>query len=212
MKKILFLFCVLLMSGCAAHDAKINPMLNSMSNVNQAIHAFGPPVQVSDMHDGAKVYVWSSNRNAQVGGVPVYQPNNQTHTGSVYSPSGQYVGSYAGQSHGGGTVTYTPVHNLNFTCTLQMIVEPSGHIRTWSYQGNACDSLVLNSSLPPSPPQNQGVGLNGCLEQSAKSYADKGLDLEAISAKIEQECEQKTGGKIPNLAMYYARKAQEDSK
>ena len=203
---VLALFFVL--AGCAAHDAKINPMLNSMSSVNQAINVFGPPIQVSDLHDGAKVYVWNTNRNAQIGGIPVYQPNSQTHTGSVYSPSGGYAGTYSGQSYGSGTVTYTPVQNLNFSCTLKMIVEQDGGIRTWSYQGNVCDSLIVNSSLPQLP-KSEGAGLNGCLEQEANKYIGKESDLEAISAKIEQVCLQKTGGRIPNLAMYYVRQAQD---
>lgn len=222
MKKVLFLFSVLLiLGGCAARDAQINPLLNSMSHVNQAIHAFGPPVQASDMHDGAKIYVWSTNRNVQMGGIPVYQPNNQTHTGSVYSPTGGYAGTYSGQSHGSGTVSYTPVQNVNFACTLQMIVEQNGAIRTWSYQGNACDELIRNASLPPTA-QNNTVyigssanknapgarpGLHSCLEQLAKDNASKGLDLDSLSGKIEFECEQETGGRIPNLAKYYARQA-----
>lgn len=207
MKRLLFIFSAFfVLSGCAARDAQISPMLNGMGNVNKAIHSFGPPVQVSDMHDGAKIYVWTTERSAQVGGLPVYQPNNQTHTGAVYSPSGGYVGSYSGQSQGTGAVTYTPVQNLNFFCTLKMIVEPSGHIRTWTYQGNACDSLIVNASLPPTA---QRLSVHDCLAQSANEYASEGLELEAFSAKIEQECERMTGEKVPNLAKYYVRQAQE---
>lgn len=208
MKKTFFLACMLIMlNGCAAHDAQINPMLNGMADVNQAVHAFGPPDQASDMYDGSKVYVWSTSRSVQFGGFPVYQPNNQAHTGNVYPLAGGYVGSYSGQSYGSGTVRYTPVQELNYSCTLKMIVEPSGRITTWSYQGNSCDSLIVNESLPPSLP-GKSQDIHGCLEQSARNYVGQGLEFESVSAKIEQECEQKTGGRIPNLAKYYARQAE----
>ena len=209
----------LFLAGCAAHDAQINPMLNSMSSVNQAIQAFGPPMQVSDMHDGAKLYVWASSRNAQVGGIPVYQPNTQTHTGTIYSPSGGYAGTYTGQSYG-GSVTYTPVQNLNFSCTLQVIVEQNGNIRTWSYQGNACDSLIVGAVTPAPSAQGPGgvdasgnaMGLNPCLEAKTRELAKQYKDIETVAQMAESQCYESTGGKIPNLTMYYARQAIENSR
>ena len=171
------------------------------------------------MHDGTKLYVWTSNKNMPIGGVPVYQPNTQTHTGSIYSPSGGYAGTYTGQSYGGST-TYTPVQVLNFSCTLKMIVEQGGNIRTWSYQGNDCDSLIVGAVAPAPSAQGPGgadtsgnaAGLNPCLEARARELAKQYKDIETVARMVESQCYESTGGKIPNLTMYYARQAIENSK
>ena len=208
MKKslVLILFVGVFMAGCASNK-KIEPMMHSMKSVNQAISSFGPPSQVSPMQDGNSLYVWSSARNVSVGGMPVWQPNTQVHTGTIQTPTGGYAGTYTGVSQG-GTVAYTPVQNVSLTCELRLIVNSNGYISNWSYTGNNCDALIINESsavsaaTPVAPPS-----LDKCLEVTTLRLANTEDSIEAIGRKAETECERSTGQRTENLAVYYARKA-----
>lgn len=178
MNKVLAVALFFLLSGCAAHDAKINPMLNSMSQIDQAIVAFGPPSNAFQLPDGSSTYVWGTSRNITVGGTPIYQPNAQTYSGNVYGSHGQYAGSYTGYSTG-GTMAYTPVENITLMCELKIIADQQGSIKTWSYYGNDCDRLIRNPNVPlPAPkssvsPEN-GFGAESRKEERKKSYSALG--------------------------------------
>jgi hypothetical protein len=208
---VLSLLFVFVFSGCAT-DSRIKPLLNSMSSANQAIGAFGPPSSVSQMPDGASLYVWQSAWSYTGGGYPVYQPNTQYHSGSVYA-GGRYAGTYSGVTTG-GTWTQTPTYEVNMQCSLRMIVEPSGGIRTWTYQGNDCDRLVVNADavpvgIPPLGSTGDWGKVSACLEEHTTKLAETSQDVDFIKSEAKAACQRITGVEADSLSANYARKALE---
>lgn len=209
---VLFLM-LLTIQGCAGRtDEKISQFMNVGPTLDQMIQAFGPPAHVAQAGDDS-VYIWRTQYSQTSGGYPIYTPNTQRTTGSVYLPDGR-VGTYSASSYGGAW-TNTPVHQHNYQCEVRVMVRPDKSIITWSYQGNACDDVIINTVSPATPTvahvtADTSRRTEACLETVTKSLvASMGKDqpLDVIADTAEEMCQRQTGYIVPNLSRYYARQA-----
>lgn len=214
MKKIAVLALLfLLLAGCAA-NRQFEEFANEADDTRLLISVLGPPSHTAAMPDGTTLYVWSTSRNVSMGGLPVYQPNNQVQTGTVYSATGRLVGTYSGTSTGGGSVTFTPVYNVEMGCEMRVIAGADGRIVNRVYRGNDCDSLIVNPGAIPVKKPVKAMNYKRpeeCLEEAAGYYAsvDDTMKPEDLVDITERECALHfRGGTVPsNMALHYANKA-----
>ncbi len=139
MRKILLvLFCVGL-AGCATtkgYEAVLNSWVGN--NESSLISSWGSPQNSYVMANGQRVIEYVRGRNVQIGGYTYTEPQTTYHTGSV-NTYGDYNthGTYSGTSTQYVT-KQTPIQNIQFWCNTSFILDSSGTIQTWRWQGNQC--------------------------------------------------------------------------
>ncbi len=135
MKKLIcLLVLVVMVSGCATaakYQAKLDTWIGHTED--SLIASWGIPQNVYHMSNGKKVVEYVHGRNIQMGGYTYTQPQTTYHSGRV--------GNY---SYGGTSTTYvtkqTPTYNIPLWCKTCFIINSSGIIETWRYEGNNCVS------------------------------------------------------------------------
>jgi hypothetical protein len=131
---ILFIFFAGGFSGCAT-TAKLELALDSWigSSEDSLIESWGAPQRSYKMSSGKKIVEYIKGRSVPIGGWSTTVPETTYHTGSVGNTT------YDGMSTTYKTET-SPVTILNFSCKTSFIIDVSGQIETWRYEGNNCVS------------------------------------------------------------------------
>ena len=133
MKKLIYLFVmVMLVSGCAT-TAKYEAKLNTWIGVSEdsLIASWGVPDKTYEMGDGKKAIEYVRKNTIQSGGYTYTTPQTTYHSGKI-----------GDQSYSGTSTTYVtetePVRKYRFSCKTSFIITNSGKIESWHHEGNDC--------------------------------------------------------------------------
>ena len=118
-KRLSLFFIATGLVGCATCgqlEAGLNALVGRPEQ--DAFSALGYP-SGQQQFAGDKVYVWGQSRNATM-----FMPQTSTTTG------------YVGTTPVYGSTTSMQAIPMNFNCTIKVIVDGGGTIKTWEYDGN----------------------------------------------------------------------------
>ena len=127
MKKLLTLFAVIILSGCAT-TANYEKILNTWvgSPVDNLVMSWGPPQNSYDFSNGGKVIEYTALRSVMMGGYSYTSPQRIYYSGT----STRYVRRQ------------TPRYNIALSCQTRFTINSAGIITKWSWQGNDCKASV----------------------------------------------------------------------
>ena len=133
MKKLIYLFVMLmLVSGCAT-TAKYETKLNTWIGVSEdyLIASWGVPDKTYEMHDGKKAIEYVRKSTVQSGGYAYTSPQTTYHSGRI---------GY--KSYSGTSTTYVteiePSRKYRLSCKTSFVINNSGKIESWHHEGNDC--------------------------------------------------------------------------
>ena len=138
-KLFIALLCVSLV-GCAT-TAGYKAVLNSWVGTNESalISSWGVPQNSYVMADGQRAIEYIKSTNVQTGGHTYTEAKTTYHYYGPYPvPSTQYV------TH------QVPIQNFTYWCKTTFIVNSSGTIQTWRFEGNNCVAM-----MPPKEKSDQ---------------------------------------------------------
>jgi hypothetical protein len=134
MRMILVSLLCLGLCGCATtakYEAKLNSWVGASEDA--LIAAWGVPDQEYHTTDGKKAIAYLRKNTVQTGGYPYTVPQTSYHSGTIGDKS------YSGTSTQYVT-EMTPVQNYRFYCKTSFIIDKSGKVESWHYEGNNCVS------------------------------------------------------------------------
>jgi hypothetical protein len=135
MKKLIYLFIlVMLVSGCAStarYEAKLNSWIGASEN--SLIASWGVPDKTYDMRDGKKAVEYVHKNTVQNGGYTYTTPQTTYQSGMI-----------GNKPYSGTSTTYVteaiPVQKYKFSCKTSFIINANGIIESWHHEGNDCVS------------------------------------------------------------------------
>jgi hypothetical protein len=135
MKKLIYLFVMLiLVSGCAT-TAKYEAKLNTWIGVSEdsLIASWGVPDKTYEMRDGKKAIEYVRKNTVQTGGYTYTTPQTTYESGKI-----------GDQSYSGTSTTYVtgiePIRKYRLSCKTSFIINNSGKVESWHHEGNDCVS------------------------------------------------------------------------
>ena len=209
MKKLLLILCLAFLSGCATLN-DLQDGLTSLEGVSQEelFATLGYPDGQMQMDEHTVVYVWGREFQSTYA-----LPTTQNTTG--------YMGTtdFSMQTTG---LQFFPVNNM---CSIKYIVK-DGIASQWEYFGNVggCKPYIervkhrvntdevgdrKNVSILRKENSLGTQAYPECLKEQAEIQSAAIKDFDALSARIEQICSERTGYKTHNLAKFYAGQALE---
>jgi len=133
MKKLIYLFVMLmLVSGCAT-AAKYEAKLNTWIGVSEdsLIASWGVPDKTYEMGDGKKAIEYVHKNTIQSGGYTYTTPQTTYHSGKIGDKS------YSGTSTAYVT-EIEPMRKYRLSCKTSFIINNSGKVESWHHEGNDC--------------------------------------------------------------------------
>ena len=135
MKKLIYLFVMLMLaSGCATtakYEAKLNTWIGTSED--SLIASWGVPDKTYQMRDGKKAIEYRHKNTIQTGGYTYTTPQTTYESGKI-----------GDQSYSGTSTTYvtetTPVQKYKLSCKTSFIINNSGKVESWHHEGNNCVS------------------------------------------------------------------------
>ena len=135
MKKLIYLLLmIILMSGCATtakYEAKLNTWVGASED--SLIASWGVPDMVYNMTDGKKAIAYVHKDTVQTGGYTYRVPETTIQSGRIGDKT------YSGTSTQYVTET-VPAEKYKLYCKTSFIIDSSGKVESWHYEGNNCAS------------------------------------------------------------------------
>ncbi|MFH1458506.1 MAG: hypothetical protein ABIG31_04990 [Candidatus Omnitrophota bacterium] len=133
-KKTSLLLLCLSLTGCATtakYEAKLNTWIGASED--SLIASWGVPDKAYQMRDGKKAIGYMHKNVVQGGGYTYTVPQTTYQTGTIGDQT------YSGTSTQYVTET-VPVQKYKFSCKTTFIINSSGTVESWHYEGNDCVS------------------------------------------------------------------------
>jgi len=135
MKKLIFLFViVVLASGCATtakYEAKLNTWIGASEDA--LIASWGVPNKAYRMASGKKAIEFLRKDTVETGGHTYMQPQTTYESGKI-----------GDQTYTGTSTTYVPVmepvRTYKSYCRTSFILNEKGKVESWHHEGNNCVS------------------------------------------------------------------------
>jgi hypothetical protein len=139
--KAFYLALIAVLAGCATTENYENILGTWMgSSADDLVASWGPPQNTYTRSDGGKVLEFKKQSSFQLGGYTYSSPVTTHHSGTMNSNNGGIYG------YNGTSTTFeerkTPVQTFNTNCVTRFTVDSSDIIRSWAWEGNACEATA----------------------------------------------------------------------